>query len=501
MWHPSLASEGAYVSLLVVAPELVTSAAADLQGIGSSVNAANAAAAISTTELTAAAADEVSAAAATLLGGFGQQYQALAGQLATAYDQLASKLAADAAAYLGAESANANQLLSNAVNASTALVNGPFLELTGRPLIGNGADGYTNAQGIGTPGGAGGWLYGNGGSGGNSTHAGVAGGAGGNAGLIGNGGMGGAGLRGGDGGTGGLGGWLWGQAGAAGTGTPLPANEILMRVDQYGNPVVTISVGGGPGIAVTVDTGASGLLVRPQDVNLQSLGTPTGSGAVTYGNSSYAFNTVQYQTYQTTVNFGNGIVTNPTNVAVATSATQTINGVTTSIPLSSLPLYLGIGPNNDFPLPDQVTAALPGDLNQGVLINTNLGYLQFGANPLTPVASVTGSPVTDLQIQINNGPLQPATGSFIDSGGLYGTIPSSLIPGVPVGYSVPVGTTITVYTTDGVQLYSQTVTGSTNAPLVVPSNNPFNTGNYPFLLGPIYISNSPTGGGQTIFDF
>lgn len=142
------------MSLLMVAPELVTSAAADLQGIGSSVNAANAAAAISTTELTAAAADEVSAAAATLLGGFGQQYQALAGQLATAYDQLASKLAADAAAYLGAESANANQLLSNAVNASTALVNGPFLELTGRPLIGNGANGYTNAQGIGTPGGA-----------------------------------------------------------------------------------------------------------------------------------------------------------------------------------------------------------------------------------------------------------------------------------------------------------------------------------------------------------
>ncbi|MEK0827013.1 hypothetical protein OSI32_23580, partial [Mycobacterium ulcerans] len=67
-----------------------------------------------------------------------------------------------------------------------------------------------------------------------------------------NGVMGGAGVRGGDGGTGGLGGWLWGKAGAAGTGTPLPANEILMRVDQYGNPVVTISVGGGPGIAVTV---------------------------------------------------------------------------------------------------------------------------------------------------------------------------------------------------------------------------------------------------------
>ncbi|EUA90573.1 PE-PGRS family domain protein [Mycobacterium ulcerans str. Harvey] len=54
-----------------------------------------------------------------------------------------------------------------------------------------------------------------------------------------------AGLRGGDGGTGGLGAGC-GPSRAAGTGTPLPANEILMRVDQYGNPVVTISVGGAP---------------------------------------------------------------------------------------------------------------------------------------------------------------------------------------------------------------------------------------------------------------
>lgn len=106
-----------------------------------------------------------------------------------------------------------------------------------------------------------------------------------------------------------------------------------------------------------------------------------------------------------------------------------------------------------------------------------------------------------LEVQINNGPLQPATnGAFIDSGGVFGTIPSALIPGVPVGDAVPAGTTITVYTINGVELYSKTVTAA-NAPYVVSSSgNPFNTGNYPFSLEPIYISNSPSGVGTTIFD-
>ena len=59
-------------------------------------------------------------------------------------------------------------------------------------MIGDGANGYTNAQGVGTPGGAGGWLFGTGGTGGISTSAGVAGGAGGAGGLLfGNGGTGG----------------------------------------------------------------------------------------------------------------------------------------------------------------------------------------------------------------------------------------------------------------------------------------------------------------------
>ncbi len=55
-----------------------------------------------------------------------------------------------------------------------AAVNGPFVQFTGRVLIGNGANGTaTNPDGR-----AGGWLYGNGGNGYSSTVAGGAGGAG-----------------------------------------------------------------------------------------------------------------------------------------------------------------------------------------------------------------------------------------------------------------------------------------------------------------------------------
>ena len=90
-------------------------------------------------------------------------------------------LSATAGLYSSAEAANATPL-QDVLN----LVNAPTAALTGRALIGNGA----NATVAGHPGGAGGWLYGNGGNGAAGT-PGQPGGAGGVAGLIGNGGNGG----------------------------------------------------------------------------------------------------------------------------------------------------------------------------------------------------------------------------------------------------------------------------------------------------------------------
>lgn len=125
--------------------------------------------------------------------------------------------------------------------------------------------------------------------------------------------------------------------------------------------------------------------------------------------------------------------------------------------------------------------------------------MQFGSNPLPADASVSGAPVTTVDVRINNGALQPTTNAFIDSGGLYGAVPTALNPPDVGGY-VPSGTTISVYTTGGTLLY--TTTAGSQQTTVVSSllGGFFNTGITPFLQDPIYLSYSPSGSGTTIFD-
>src|SRR5262249_35877019 len=148
----------------------------------------------------------------------------------------------------------------------------------------------------------------------------------------------------------------------------------------------------------------------------------------------------------TTVNFGNGIVTAPTSVDV----------VLWTFPESFAAYFrpagvdgvLGVGPNSGGPGPSIVTAALPGDLSDGVLINESQGVLEFGPNPLPTGASVSGAPYADLEVQVGNGPLEPVRAA-IDSGGVYGTIPSSVIGNSRRSGTLPPGKTISVYTADG----------------------------------------------------
>lgn len=107
------------MSNLLVTPELVAAAAADLAGIGSAIGAANAAAGAPTMALLAAGADEVSAAVAAVFSSYAQQYQALSAAAAAFHDQFVRALAAGAGAYAGAEAANVEQQLLNAINAPT----------------------------------------------------------------------------------------------------------------------------------------------------------------------------------------------------------------------------------------------------------------------------------------------------------------------------------------------------------------------------------------------
>ncbi|POX98330.1 PE family protein, partial [Mycobacterium kansasii] len=173
------------MSFVIAVPEYVDAAATELGRIGSTISQANVLAAFPTTTIAAAGTDEVSVALAALFGSFGQQYQAISEQMTAFHDQFVRNLQAAVNAYASTDAANA---LAAAGQQVTNAVNGPTQALTGRPLIGDGADGIAPGQN----GGHGGWLIGNGGDGAPGA-PGQAGGRGGDAGFIGNGGRGGAG--------------------------------------------------------------------------------------------------------------------------------------------------------------------------------------------------------------------------------------------------------------------------------------------------------------------
>ncbi|OSC39622.1 PE family protein, partial [Mycobacterium decipiens] len=194
------------MSFVFAAPDLAAMAAESLAGIGSSLTAANAAAAVPTSGLMAAAGDEVSAAIAALFSSHAQQYQTLSAQAAEFHARFVQALTGAMGAYAAAEAASAAPLQALEQNL-LGVVNAPAAAVLGRPWIGNGTNG---APGTGEPGGPGGLLLGNGGNGG-SGGPGQPGGAGGSAGLLGQGGIGGAGGAGAAGGIGGTGGWLWGS--------------------------------------------------------------------------------------------------------------------------------------------------------------------------------------------------------------------------------------------------------------------------------------------------
>ena len=98
------------MSFVFASPDAVTAAAGDLTTIGSAINAANAAAARSTTQIVAAARDEVSAAIAALFGCHGQEFQALSAQTALFHDEFVRALTSGGFTYAATEAANASGL-------------------------------------------------------------------------------------------------------------------------------------------------------------------------------------------------------------------------------------------------------------------------------------------------------------------------------------------------------------------------------------------------------
>ncbi|SOJ52766.1 PE family protein PE3 [Mycobacterium simulans] len=110
------------MTYLMTQPQLVAEAAANVAGIRSAIEAANAAVAGPTTSLVAAAADEVSTASAALFGAYGQEYQAVIRQAAAFHDEFVRALAAAGTAYAEAEAVNAAAVGGSAIAAPLAAV-------------------------------------------------------------------------------------------------------------------------------------------------------------------------------------------------------------------------------------------------------------------------------------------------------------------------------------------------------------------------------------------
>lgn len=123
------------MSFVIAVPEALTMAASDLANIGSTINAANAAAALPTTGVVAAAADEVSAAVAALFGSYAQSYQAFGAQLSAFHAQFVQSLTNGARSYVVAEATSAAPAapaqaarvgkVASAARAATAATAGP----------------------------------------------------------------------------------------------------------------------------------------------------------------------------------------------------------------------------------------------------------------------------------------------------------------------------------------------------------------------------------------
>lgn len=281
------------------------------------------------------------------------------------------------------------------------------------------------------------------------------------------------------------------------------------------DPLVDISVGGGADIPVIVDTGSQGVILPWNDVGLQNLYNLFSDhltfGTVGYGGgpSTPNIEVVYVQDPNTTIDFGNGIVTNPTTVDLALFAYPTSSSNYFNLQDWSLQAYdgsngadgtMGIAVQPYTPGPSSPITALPGDLSEGVLINESAGYLEFGPNPLTALGSVDGVPATNLEVSVGGaGHIAAPVSAVVDSGGQDGTIPADILTGNPtVGQPLAPGTEIAVYESDGQLLYTYT-TSAAHSP-TISSDTVMNTGWAPFQAYPVYISYSPAGDGTVIFD-
>jgi hypothetical protein len=283
---------------------------------------------------------------------------------------------------------------------------------------------------------------------------------------------------------------------------------VPLRIVAGIEPVVDGKIAGGSKAALLVDTGASGLVITRDKIGPDSLGPIVGVGNSCFsGNLCY-----HYQTYNATVDLGDGAVgTAPINIVTDNVTYPNSEAGFKKFLSWGADGILGVGANAAGPGPSPIpTAAMPGELKNGVLIYQNAypfglgGYMILGPNLFPTKVSLPGTPNAFVNLSIN-GSTETTRGAIIDSGGVYGTILRSDIPaGVTpekingVDY-LPAGVKISVYAPGTTTLlYSYTTEREGTS---VINSGLFNTGNAPYAQNPIYLNyaTTPYGIGSTDF--
>jgi PE-PGRS C-terminal aspartyl peptidase-like domain len=264
--------------------------------------------------------------------------------------------------------------------------------------------------------------------------------------------------------------------------------DIPITVQPDGTePTVQASIDGSSDQTLLVDTGSSGLVIPWQDLGLLKtleLGFPTGISESGYsGGIDYIY--LEYN--DATVDYGDGALTT-TNTPIDVEILSWPTSLSSGSPLDFQQFLadndsagiLGIGDNTAGPTESPLEAdGYPG-VEVDITPGTSQGELIVEPAP-TGGDTVSGAPISSLYESVNGGtPVEVS--DDVDSGGVYGTIPSSLEP----GGSVPPNTEIQVYSSPGgPELYSYN-TGP-GEPTVV-SGTSIDSGVEPFLEEPIYIN-------------
>jgi hypothetical protein len=295
-------------------------------------------------------------------------------------------------------------------------------------------------------------------------------------------------------------------ASAAPAGSDPSTYDIPITVQEDTEPTVQASIEGGSDQTLLVDTGSSGLVIPATDLSLTQLidlGIPTGINEAGYtGGVDYI-----YLTYNdATVDYDNGVL-DTTNTPIDVEILSWPTSFSSGSPLdfqqflsdNDVTGILGVGDNTAGP----TTSPFAGYDGVAVTYNSTDGELVVGDNPGTTVESTSGAPISTDWVSIDGGPLQEVSVD-VDSGGVTGTIPESLLTSSEYNSTTDLvnpGTTIAVYGnsagTD--ELYSYTVT-SDNDPYVV-SGSTLDSGTEPFNQGTIYLDYSPSGTGTTDYDY